>query len=67
MATQTQLDEARAAKHALLTGRKAVKVQKDGRSVEYTPTDLPSLEKYIQSLEIQLGQTKVRRPMGVYL
>ncbi|SEQ48911.1 gpW protein [Amphritea atlantica] len=67
MATQSQLDEARAAKHALLTGRKAVKVQKDGRSVEYTAVNLPDLEKYIQSLETQLGVTQLRRPMGVFL
>ena len=67
MATQTQLDEARAARHALVTGTKAVKVQKDGRSVEYTPASLPQLEKYIQYLETQLGVTRVRRPMGVFL
>lgn len=67
MATQTQLDQARQARHQIITGTKAVKVQKDGRSVEYNQTNLSQLENYIQQLESQLEGGKMRRPMGVYL
>lgn len=67
MATQTKLEQARLAKHQIITGTKAVKVQKDGRSVEYNQANLYQLESYIQQLESELGSGKLRRPMGVYL
>ena len=66
MATQTQLDEARAALHSLITGKRAVKVQKDGRMVEYTPANRRDLEQYTNQLEIELGQSNRRRPARVY-
>tara|TARA_R110001583_G_scaffold34551_1_gene115872 strand:- start:22231 stop:22437 length:207 start_codon:yes stop_codon:yes gene_type:complete len=67
MATQTQLDEARAALHQLLLGRRAVKIQKDGRTVEYTPASKRQLEEYIGQLEVELGAAGRRRgPAGVF-
>jgi len=66
MATQQQLTEARDALHQLMTGKKAVKVQKDGRSVEYTPININQLRQYIQQLEQTLSTTATRRrPAGV--
>lgn len=67
MATQAELQQAQAALHALVTGGKAVKVQKDGRSVEYAPINKPDLENYIQLLKVELGVGQVRRPMRVYI
>ncbi|WP_271273816.1 phage head-tail joining protein [Aliamphritea hakodatensis] len=67
MATQEQLNEALAAKHQLLMGKRAVKIQKDGRMVEYTPASLADLERYILHLQQQLGQVSLRRPLGVFL
>ena len=67
MATQAQLDEARTALHQLLLGRRAVKVQKDGRTVEYTPANKRELEEYIGQLEATLGiGTRRRGPAGVF-
>lgn len=65
MATQQQLDEARTALHQLMTGTKAVKVQKDGRSVEYTPININALRQYIQQLEQTVTNTNRRSPAGV--
>lgn len=67
MATQTQLDQARNARHQIITGTKAVKVQKDGRSVEYNQANLYQLERYIQQLEAELEGGSVRRALGVFL
>lgn len=67
MATSAQLDEARAALHQLMTGKKAVKVQKDGRSVEYTPININALRQYIQQLETTVLSTNRRRPARVSL
>lgn len=67
MATQAQLDEARSALHQLMLGRRAVKVQKDGRTVEYTPATKRQLEDYIGQLEAALGtSTRRRGPAGVF-
>ncbi|PPC77929.1 phage tail protein [Pokkaliibacter plantistimulans] len=65
MATQQQLIEARDALHKLRTGRQAVRVQKDGRLVEYAPADRKDLEKYVQQLEQELSGGRGRRPAGV--
>ncbi len=61
MATQQQLTEARAARHALVTGRKVATVTMNGRTVQYTETNLADLEAYIQRLESELGITTNRR------
>ncbi|MCV6612009.1 MAG: gpW family protein [Amphritea sp.] len=67
MATQQQLTEARDALHQLIVGKKAVKIQKEGRMVEFTPTTRRDLEQYIKQLEIELGLGNRRRPIGVRL
>ncbi len=40
MATQTELDAARAALHDLMMGKRVATVQKDGRRVEFTATSV---------------------------
>lgn len=67
MATQTELDSARAALHDLMTGKRVATVQKDGRKVEFTATSVTELKKYIADLEVQIGITHRRRgPAGFY-
>lgn len=65
MATQQQLDEARAALHQLQIGKQVVRIQKEGRQVEYTPTKISALREYVKELEIALGVGAQRRPIGV--
>ncbi|MCV6590777.1 MAG: gpW family protein [Marinobacterium sp.] len=67
MATQQQLDEARQALHRLRIGKQAVKVQREGKLVEYTPADASALEQYIKQLELALGQGVRRRTLGFRL
>ncbi|MCI7923277.1 phage tail protein, partial [Klebsiella pneumoniae] len=43
MATQSELDSARAALHDLMTGKRVATVQKDGRRVEFTATSVADL------------------------
>jgi uncharacterized protein (UPF0216 family) len=65
VATQEQLDEARKALHALLTGKRVASVQKDGRSITFTSATLHELRAYIADLESQLGLVSRRRgPAG---
>lgn len=60
------LDEARLARHKLMTGKSAEVVQKDGRKVQYTPASLPDLERYIATLEGETtGRSFRRGPAGV--
>ncbi|EPE9061113.1 phage head-tail joining protein [Klebsiella aerogenes] len=67
MATQSELDSARAALHDLMTGKRVATVQKDGRRVEFTATSVADLKKYIAELEVQIGITSRRRgPAGFY-
>lgn len=67
MATQSELDSARAALHELMTGKRVATVQKDGRRVEFTATSVADLKKYIAELEVQIGITSRRRgPAGFY-
>ncbi|EIY5121941.1 TPA: phage head-tail joining protein [Klebsiella variicola subsp. variicola] len=67
MATQSELDSARAALHDLMTGKRVATVQKDGRRVEFTATSVADLKKYIAELEVQIGITsRRRRPAGFY-
>lgn len=67
MTTEQKLADARNALHHLLTGKKAVRVQKDGRMVEYTPASRRDLEAYISRLESELSKKNFRRPIGVRL
>ena len=61
MATQQQLDEARSAYHALLTGKAVVSIQKNGRKVDYTPANRAELQRYISQLESELSYQQRRR------
>jgi len=65
MTTQQQLAEAQTALHKLMTGKKAVKVQKEGRMVEFTPINISALRQYIQELEQKVNSASRRRPAGV--
>lgn len=67
MATQQHLDEARDALHKLVMGKAAVRIQRDGRMVEFTPANRRDLENYIQQLETNLNIGTRRRPFGVRL
>lgn len=55
MATLQQLNEAREALHLLITGQSTVRVQRDGKLVEFSPANRRDLENYITQLESQLG------------
>lgn len=67
MTLQQQLDEARSAYHQLMTGTKAVRIQKDGRLVEFSRATVNELRNYISDLEAQLGLSRRRPPAGVRL
>lgn len=71
MATQQQLTEAEAARHALLTGTATVSLSgPNGRKLEYAQADINALESYIVRLKRELGLLPPRRrryqlvPMG---
>lgn len=68
MATIAELQEARAALHSLMTGKRVASIQKDGRRVDYTATTVGELKKYISELEEALKSGSRRRsPAGVRL
>lgn len=66
---QKRLEEARAARHRLLTGSQveqlAFAAGQASRSVRYTKADLPKLQDYIRELELELGIAPRRRAIGV--
>lgn len=67
MTTQTQLDEAQAAYHKLLTGKSVVSIDVDGVQTTYEKAQISSLKAYIESLQTTLGASSTRRrPFGVY-
>lgn len=55
MATQLDLDNARAARHELMTGKRVASIQKNGRAVTFTSASLTELNNYIAELESALG------------
>lgn len=58
--TQTHLDEAEAALHALLTGKAVTRFRdQNGETVEYTSANRAQLSTYIESLRRQLGVSTV--------
>ena len=60
------LEEAKLAKHKVLTGKSALVVQKDGRRIQYNPANLTELERYIETLEAEAsGKTFRRGPARV--
>lgn len=68
MATASELAEAKAALHSLLTGTRVTSVTKNGRSVTFTSATLGELKNYIAEMEVELGMhSRRRRPLGVRL
>jgi hypothetical protein len=68
MSCETQLAQARAALHALMTGKQKVSVQYEGRKVQYSEVNKQELVAYIKTLEQQCGtsSTALRgEPFGV--
>lgn len=61
MTVQTQLLEARDAYHKLLTGQTVVRIQRDGKTVEFSQASKRDLAAYIADLESQLGGAGRRR------
>lgn len=72
MPTQAEIDaqltEARQALHDLVTGNKAVKLKRQGREVEYQPTDVQALKSHIADLMGQSTATTQsrRRPASFF-
>ena len=52
---QSLLNEAQTALHQLITGTKAVKIERNGRKVEFKQTDIQSLKLYISDLQGSLN------------
>ena len=68
MVTVAELQALRQARLDLLTGKRVVSVQKDGRRIEYTAASLDELNREINDAELVLGTTRRRRrPLGVRL
>ena len=67
MTTQQQLDEALAARHALLVGKATVSVGYGDRRVEYTQATLSKLESYIAELRRTLSNVRPVRNRITYL
>lgn len=67
MVTVAELQALRQARLDLLTGKRVVSVQKDGRRIEYTAASLDELNRAINDASV-LGTTRCRRrPLGVRL
>lgn len=67
MSLETQLLEARNAYHNLLTGQAVVRIQRDGKTVEFSQASKKDLAEYIASLESQLGGAGRRRPPARFI
>ena len=63
---QEKLADAREKYHLLLTGAARVKVQKNGRMIEYQQADASKLKDYIIALEAECGTPKRRAPARVF-
>lgn len=67
MATQAQLDEARAAYHKLQTGSQLVSITSpDGRKTDYKPANSKELFRYIERLEAEFTPSSRRRRAIVF-
>lgn len=68
MVSVDELQALRQARLDLLTGKRVVSVQKDGRKIEYTAASLSELTRAINDAEAVLGTVRRRgRPLGVRL
>lgn len=61
MTKLSYLEEARQVRHQLMIGKSVSVVQKDGRRIQYTPANLPELERYIEALESASAGKSFRR------
>ena len=67
MATKAQLEawlvEAETAKHKIVTNQQAVNINYNGRSVQYSQSNLADLNAYIRDLKTQIngGRGKARQ------
>ena len=66
MTLQERLTEAENALHELLLGKRAVKISRGGKSLEYTPADITALRRYITELKAQINGSR-HGPMRVTL
>ena len=55
------LKQAQEAYHDLVTGVKAVTIERNGRKVTYTTTNIQQLRLYIQDLQANLSSTNGRQ------
>jgi hypothetical protein len=55
------LQELKKAYQKLVLGKQATSIQKDGRKVEYKPSDRATLKNEIENLEARLNQGSSRR------
>lgn len=62
---QTWLNQADAALHQLMIGKKTVTLSYNGESVTYQQTDEAKLRQYINELSVALGLIKCARRPGV--
>lgn len=60
-----KLEQAKAALHELLIGRRIVSGSFEGRTVQYRAQDIPQLRTYIRELEAEISPTTARKPFGV--
>lgn len=69
MTTATDLTEALAARHALMTGTASVSVRfADGRAVTYSAMNIEALDRYIAELRNTIAGTSVsRRSRMIYV
>jgi hypothetical protein len=64
--TQQLLDQAKAARHSLVTGQLArVFMDQNGERVEFVATNIAQLDAYIRQLEGEIaGVPRARKPIG---
>lgn len=65
--TQELLDEALAARHALLVGKKTVSIGFGDRKVQYTEANLAALDRYIAELRRTLAGKPAARNRVSYM
>lgn len=55
MTCETDLAQAQAALHALMTGEQVVSVTTNGRTTQYNQTDVEALRTYVKELQAECG------------
>lgn len=67
MATQAELDAAKSALHALLTGEQVEETEVDGRRTRYMRMSPTALKKHIAQLQAELDPSTPRRGAITFL